>query len=164
MENNLKQLRTRMKLTQSDVAKQLHVSKQTIYKWEQGLAPVAAVHFEVLKRILKVNADELERALVQTLLDAAFVQGNDQQLMNAVAARRYDSALLNAALHAFRTSAHSIDTAPVIDLREENLKLREENLKLRERIFELEKQLASPSAGVFTGLKSASHKEFEVTK
>jgi transcriptional regulator with XRE-family HTH domain len=154
MENNLKQLRTRMKLTQSDVAKQLHVSKQTIYKWEQGLAPVAAVHFEVLKRILKVNADELERALVQTLLDAAFVQGNDQQLMNAVAARRYDSALLNAALHAFHASAHSIDAAPVIDLREENLKLREENLKLRERIFELEKQLASPRLTVSTASKS----------
>lgn len=33
-----------MKLSQSDVAKQLHVSKQTVYKWEQGLAPVAAVH------------------------------------------------------------------------------------------------------------------------
>ena len=42
MENNLKQLRNRMKLSQSDVAKQLHVSKQTVYKWEQGLAPVAA--------------------------------------------------------------------------------------------------------------------------
>ena len=154
MENNLKQLRTRMKLTQSDVAKRLHVSKQTIYKWEQGLAPVAAVHFEVLKRILKVNADELERALVQTLLDAAFVQGNDQQLMNAVAARRYDSALLNAALHAFRTSARSIDVAPVIDLREENLKLREENLKLRERIFELEQMLSSPRLAVSTASKS----------
>ena len=155
MENNLKQLRNRMKLSQSDVAKQLHVSKQTVYKWEQGLAPVAAVHFEVLKRILKVTAEELERALVQTLLDAAFVQGNEQQLMNAVAARRYDSAMLNAALHAFRTSTRSFDVKPDLDLREENLKLREENLKLRERIFELEKLLTSPSGGVSIALKSS---------
>ena len=39
----LKRLRTRVKLTQSDVAKHLHVSKQTVYKWEQGLAPVTLV-------------------------------------------------------------------------------------------------------------------------
>lgn len=154
MENNLKRLRTRVKLTQSDVAKQLHVSKQTVYKWEQGLAPVAAVHFEVLKRVLKVDAAELERALVQTLLDAAFVQGNDQQLLNAVASRRYDAALLNAALHAFRTSAHSINASSDADLREENLRLREENLKLRERIFELEKLLDSPRGTVSTASKS----------
>lgn len=164
MEHNLKQLRTRMKLTQSDVAKQLRVSKQTVYKWEQGLAPVAAVHFEVLKRILKVNADELERTLVQTLLDAAFVHGNDQQLMNAVAARRYDSALLNAALHAFHTSAHSIDAAPVIDLREEILRLKEENLELRKRIFELEQLLNIPSGDVFITSKSSSHNELETAK
>jgi cell division septum initiation protein DivIVA len=62
--------------------------------------------------------------------------------------------LLNAALHAFHASAHSIDAAPVIDLREENLKLREENLKLRERIFELEQMLASPRANASTASKS----------
>ena len=164
MENNLKQLRTRMKLTQSDVAKQLHVSKQTIYKWEQGLAPVAAVHFEVLKRILKVNADELERALIQTLLDAACEEGTDRVLLNARASRRYSVPLLNAALNRFHAgSAPSTQAAP-LELREEILRLREENLKLRERIFELEQMLNIPSGGVSTVLKSSSNHELETVK
>ena len=164
MENNLKQLRNRMKLSQSDVAKQLHVSKQTVYKWEQGLAPVAAVHFEVLKRILKVTAEELERALIQTLFDAACEAGSDRVLLNARAARRYSVPLLNAALNRFHAgSAPSTQAAP-LELREEILRLREENLKLRERIFELEQMLNIPSGGVSTVLKSSSNHELETVK
>ena len=165
MENNLKQLRKRVKLSQQDVASALKVSKQTVYKWEQGKAQVAPVHFEGLKSLLRVGADELERALVQTLFDAACEEGNERVLANARAARRYSVPLLNAALNRFRTgSAHSPQGMNELELREEILRLREENLKLRERIFELEQMLNIPSGGVSTVLKSSSNHELETVK
>ena len=164
MENNLKQLRKRIKLSQQDVAAALKVSKQTVYKWEQGKAQVPQVHFEVLKNLLHVTADELERALIQTLLDAACEAGSDRVLLNARAARRYSVPLLNAALNRFHAgSAPSAQAAP-LELREEILRLREENLKLRERIFELEQMLNIPSGGVSTVLKSSSNHELETVK
>ena len=164
MENNLKQLRIRVKLTQQDVAAALKVSKQTVFKWEQGKAQVPQVHFEVLKNLLHVTADELERALIQTLFDAACEAGSDRVLLNARAGRRYSVPLLNAALNRFHAgSAHSAQAAP-LELREEILRLREENLKLRERIFELEQMLNIPSGGVSTVLKSSSNHELETVK
>lgn len=164
MENNLKQLRKRVKLSQQDVASALKVSKQTVYKWEQGKAQVAPVHFEGLKSLLRVGADELERALVQTLFDAACEEGTDRVLLNARASRRYSVPLLNAALNRFHAgSAPSVQAAP-LELREEILRLREENLKLREHIFELEQMLNIPSGGVSTVLKSSSNHELETVK
>lgn len=167
MENNLKQLRIRVKLTQQDVAAALNVSKQTVFKWEQGKSPLPPAHFEVLKNVLHVTADELERALIQTLFDAACEEGTDRVLLNARASRRYSVPLLNAALNRFHAgsapSAPSTQAAP-LELREEILRLREENLKLRERIFELEQMLNIPSGGVSTVLKSSSNHELETVK
>lgn len=164
MENNLKQLRKRVKLSQQDVASALKVSKQTVYKWEQGKAQVAPVHFEGLKSLLRVGADELERALVQTLFDAACEEGNERVLANARAARRYSVPLLNAALNRFRTGSAPSPQAAPLELREEILRLREENLKLRERIFELEQLLNIPSGDVSITSKSSSHHELETVK
>ena len=164
MENNLKQLRIRVKLTQQDVAAALKVSKQTVFKWEQGKAQVPQVHFEVLKNLLHVTADELERALIQTLLDAACEEGTDRVLLNARASRRYSVPLLNAALNRFHAGLAPSTQAAPLELREEILRLREENLKLRERIFELEQMLNIPSGGVSTVLKSSSNHELETVK
>ena len=164
MENNLKQLRIRVKLTQQDVAAALKVSKQTVFKWEQGKAQVPQVHFEVLKNLLHVTADELERALIQTLFDAACEEGTDRVLLNARAARRYSVPLLNAALNRFHAGSAPSPQAAPLELREEILRLREENLKLRERIFELEQMLNIPSGGVSTVLKSSSNHELETVK
>lgn len=165
MSNNFKQLRIDAKLKQTEIAEQTHVSVQTVNKWERGRAPIARRHWPNLAALLKVSIDELEHALIETLLDACIEHGDATALKNAVISGLYKAELLQEALVRFASRPVPVKQNTVeIDLREENLKLREENLKLRERIFELEKQLASPSAGVFTGLKSASHKEFEVTK
>ena len=164
MENNLKQLRIRVKLTQQDVAAALKVSKQTVFKWEQGKSPLPPAHFEVLKNVLHVTADELERALIQTLLDAACEEGTDRVLLNARASRRYSVPLLNAALNRFHAGSAPSPQAAPLELREEILRLREENLKLRERIFELEQMLNIPSGGVSTVLKSSSNHELETVK
>jgi len=164
MEHNLKQLRIRVKLTQQDVAAALNVSKQTVFKWEQGKSPLPPAHFEVLKNVLHVTADELERALIQTLFDAACEEGTDRVLLNARASRRYSVPLLNAALNRFHAGSAPSPQAAPLELREEILRLREENLKLRERIFELEQMLNIPSGGVSTVLKSSSNHELETVK
>ena len=164
MEHNLKQLRIRVKLTQQDVAAALNVSKQTVFKWEQGKSPLPPAHFEVLKNVLHVTADELERALIQTLFDAACEEGTDRVLLNARAARRYSVPLLNAAFNRFHAGSAPSPQAAPLELREEILRLREENLKLRERIFELEQMLNIPSGDVSTVLKSSSNHELETVK
>lgn len=44
-------------LTQSDVAKHLHISKQTIVNWEKGKTKLKVAEFEMLARIYKIPQD-----------------------------------------------------------------------------------------------------------
>jgi len=168
---NLKKLRSLVGLTQDEVAARLNVTKQTIWKWEAGKAPVCAKHMVELQELFNVTEDELEDALVQTLVDAAYAEGSDRILKNAVAARRYNMSKLNGALVMFqaqREPARHISPAQrgfnELELREEILKLKEENFELRKRIFELEQLLNIPSGDVSITSKSSSHNELETVK
>ena len=128
---------------------------------------------EIIELIDAITADEdeLEDALVQTLVDAAYAEGSDRILKNAVAARRYNMSKLNGALVMFqaqREPARHISPAQrsfnELELREEILKLKEENFELRKRIFELEQLLNIPSGDVSITSKSSSHNELETVK
>ena len=62
MSNNisLAAARTRANVTQSDAARKMNVSVQTMWKWEKGIAPVARRHWARLASLLRVKEDELE--------------------------------------------------------------------------------------------------------
>jgi transcriptional regulator with XRE-family HTH domain len=164
MGKNFKQLRADAHLRQKDISVKFGISVQTINKWERGRAPVARKHWPELAAMLHVSVDELEAALIQTLLDACMERGSTDMLKNAKISGVYRSELVRDAFTRFSTyPAPSTQAAP-LELREEILRLREENLKLRERIFELEQMLNIPSGGVSTVLKSSSNHELETVK
>lgn len=96
MSNNisLKGARAAAKLSQPDVARKMEVSVQTVFKWEQGIAPVARNRWSKLAVLLHLNMNELESALVQTLLEACIAEGSTRALDNAKTSRLYDPALL----------------------------------------------------------------------
>lgn len=165
MGKNFKQLRADAHLRQKDISVKFGISVQTINKWERGRAPVARKHWPELAAMLHVSVDELEAALIQTLLDACMERGSTDMLKNAKISGVYRSELVRDAFTRFSTypapSPHGMNE---LELREEILRLREENLKLRERIFELEQMLNIPSGGVSTVLKSSSNHELETVK
>ena len=107
MSNNisLAAARTRANVTQSDAARKMDVSVQTMWKWEKGIAPVARRHWARLASLLRVKEDELEEILVQTLLDACLSNHDSRPLRNAQASRLYRSDLLFAALAEFENAA-----------------------------------------------------------
>ena len=55
----LKEFRTRMQLTQKDVATRIGVSVQALYKWENGNCLPDVYHLKLLSQVLKVSADQL---------------------------------------------------------------------------------------------------------
>lgn len=55
----LKEFRTRMQLTQKDVATRIGVSVQALYKWENGNCLPDVYHLKLLSQVLKVSADHL---------------------------------------------------------------------------------------------------------
>lgn len=145
MQANLKNARTDAGMTQGDIASGVGVTIQAVYLWEQGRSTVARKHWKKLAALLKITADELERVLVQTLLDACIATADPRPLTNAKTSRQYRQELLADALlrfHAVHPSAPtSPPTAPVQD---ETAELRREVqiLQLQNRILELEKENA----------------------
>lgn len=89
MYKNLKTIRHDAGLKQTDISSRLSVSVPTVYKWEKGRAPVARKHWTELAELLRVSVDELEKALVQTLLDSCRERGNTEALKNAASSSRY---------------------------------------------------------------------------
>lgn len=55
----LKQLRTEKQLSQEALAEQLHISRQSISKWENGDATPDLEHLVKMSEILEVSLDEL---------------------------------------------------------------------------------------------------------
>lgn len=56
---NLKTLRTKANLTQDDVANILHVSRQSVSKWEQDISLPIIIYIVPLTKILKCTLDDL---------------------------------------------------------------------------------------------------------
>ena len=55
----IKELRERNKLTQSDLAKLLNITRSSVYAWESGLSAPSTQYIAELARILKVSTDYL---------------------------------------------------------------------------------------------------------
>lgn len=138
MTSNLKKVRSDAGVTQAHIAKETGVTYQMVYQWEKGLAPVARKHWKKLASLLKITADELERVLVQTLLDACIATADPRPLANAKTSRQYRQELLADALLRF----HAVH--PAAPVQDETAELRREVqiLQLQNRILELEKENA----------------------
>ena len=55
----IKELRERNKLTQSDLAKLLNITRSSVNAWESGLSATSTQYIAELARILKVSTDYL---------------------------------------------------------------------------------------------------------
>lgn len=56
---NLKLLRLKVNLTQDDIANILHISRQSVSKWEQDISLPLIVYIVPLTKILKCTLDDL---------------------------------------------------------------------------------------------------------
>ena len=145
MTSNLKKVRSDAGVTQAHIAKETGVTYQMVYQWEKGLAPVARKHWKKLAALLKITADELERVLVQTLLDACIATADPRPLANAKTSRQYRQELVADALLRFHAVHPAAPTStPPAPVQDENAELRREVqfLQLQNRILELEKENA----------------------
>ena len=143
MTSNLKKVRSDAGVTQAHIAKETGVTYQMVYQWEKGLAPVARKHWKKLAALLKITADELERVLVQTLLDACIATADPRPLANAKTSRQYRQELIADALLRFH-AAHPAEPTTPAPVQDETAELRREVqiLQLQNRILELEKENA----------------------
>ena len=172
MKTNLKTARKACALTQGDIARSLHVSVQTVFKWEDGRAPVARRHWEKLASVLHVNAADMEKVLVQTLLDGCIARNNIQALINAEISRLYSATLIYDALNKFsiatntRQAEHNQTLCDMEKLDYERAIFERDKkiFELDQRIAELEKELerARPATPLSSVLKHITH-ETEVT-
>lgn len=146
MDRNLKSLRKSADLKQTDVASALHVSKQTVNKWEMGRAPVARKHWSVLASMLRVTEYELESVLVETLLAACIEKQDARPLLNAQTSRLYGAELIANALSRFGGAAvYPNNPRPAkeqtADIERERLDFERAIFERDKKIFELEKKL-----------------------
>lgn len=143
MQANLKNARTDAGMTQGDIASGVGVTIQAVYLWEQGRSTVARKHWKKLAALLKITADELERVLVQTLLDACIATADPRPLANAKTSRQYRQELIADALLRFHAVHPAAPTMPE-PVQDETAELRREVqiLQLQNRILELEKENA----------------------
>ena len=139
MKNNMKIARTVAGIKQIQIASELGVSKQTVNKWEMGRAPVARNHWKRLSELLIMSEDELEDALIQTLLDACLSLNTPKPLMNAQISRQYSTEKVANALSEYY-SAKTPDSNPTIS-EMEIVRFERAILERDKRIFELEKQV-----------------------
>ncbi len=149
MSNNisLKGARAAAWLSQSDVARSMRVSVQTVHKWERGIAPVARDRWDALSRLLHMSVNELEKVLVQTMLDACIADGSSRVLENAQTSRLYNAGLIADALARFGGSARY----PAATGHSTPLKLKEDHADYasREKILELERAVFERDKKIF---------------
>ena len=101
MSKNLKQWRNATGLSQTEFAKKIGVTKQTLYKWERGMSPVATVHWDKYSHILGIDANIFEDALIETLLAYALETLDPQVLRAAQVSGKYDAVKLADAITKF---------------------------------------------------------------
>ena len=87
----LKSLRETKGLKQPEIAMALGVSKQTVYKWERGMSPVAPVHWKKYAALLGVDDNEFEDILIETLKSYAFETLDINGLTAAIKSGRYNA-------------------------------------------------------------------------
>lgn len=114
--SNLKQLRESQHLKQTAVAQRLNVTKQTVYKWERGMSPVAPLHWTKYAEILNVDPEQFEDTLIETLKSYAIETLNISCFDDAIISGRYDPAKLYDA----RQSVKKIIASPSITKEDEN--------------------------------------------
>ena len=107
----LKTLRERAGLKQTDLADKLKVSKQTLYKWERGISPVAPLHWKAYAAALEVPYDQFEDILIETLKAYALETLDPEGLGAAMRSGRYDSGKIFKASQQL-VSAINAPTAP----------------------------------------------------
>ena len=95
--NNLKKLRELRGLAQVDLAQKLNITKQTVYKWERGMSPVAPLHWSKYASILNVDPEQFEDALIETLKSYAIETLNTDGLAAAMKSGRYSPEKIFAA-------------------------------------------------------------------
>ena len=141
----LKTARIAAGLSQPDVARNMGVTVQTVFKWEKGIAPVARDRWDRLASLLRLNQTEFEAALVQTLLDACIADGNARMLENARVSRLYNADLIASAFARFEGRAKynppQEDTTAELKARVEVLELQNKLLRLEKENAELKREL-----------------------
>ena len=56
---NIKELRSKVKMTQLDLAQTLNVDRSTVAKWESGVAYPRAEQLPILASVLQCSIDDL---------------------------------------------------------------------------------------------------------
>ena len=105
---NLKQLREVAGQNQIDLAKKLGVTKQTLYKWERGMSPVAPAHWGKFAALLGVDTTQFQDALIETLLAYALETADLSVIIDAQKSGRYDAVKLAEAKAKIKT-VHNIE-------------------------------------------------------
>lgn len=122
MQKNFKQARIEAKLTQTNIGKRMGITVQTVNKWERGRCPVARHHWSNLASLFNLSEDEVERILVQTMLDSCIERKDKRPLQNAVVSMLYRADLLQSALAVFDRTV--VTDSPPSDSRRLRFKVR----------------------------------------
>ena len=141
MKTNLKSARKSRGLTQGDIASSFNVSIQTVFKWEDGRAPVAKKHWAHLASVLCVTEEEIEEILMQTITEGSIERNDIRPILNAQRSKLYQSKLIWDALDQFYAHEAKTSQDPEKLLATQKLEYERAILERDKRIFELEKQL-----------------------
>ena len=100
MSATLKHQREMVNLSQADLARMLHLTKQTVYKWESGMTPVSPKHWARYAQALNISPDAFEDVLIETLKAYAIENSDPEVFDTAIKSRRYSAEKTNAAKQA----------------------------------------------------------------
>lgn len=152
MQKNFKQARIEAKLTQTNIGKRMGITVQTVNKWERGRCPVARHHWSNLASLFNLSEDEVERILVQTMLDSCIERKDKRPLQNAVVSMLYRADLLQSALAVFdrtvvtdsprQIPADFVSKSEYLEMKEKYLNELELRMRLENELKQLREQIA----------------------
>ena len=146
MKTNLKIQRVNRGLTQAEIASKLGVTVQTVYLWEQGRTCVAKKHWSKLASMLRLTEDELEKAMIETILDASIAKKDARLLINAQTSRLYHAELIQDAFVRF----HSVvPEEPQTEAAREKIELEQIRLELEKKILERDREILELKTQIF---------------
>lgn len=151
MSKNLKQWRNATGLSQTEVAKKIGVTKQTLYKWERGMSPVAVVHWVKYAQLLGIDTDTFEDALIETLLAYALETLDPQVLRVAQISGKYDALKLKSA----------IETATAAITAEPNLQRNESTMNKDLAYYRKRKGISQEEMGEYLSVPKANISAWE---